>query len=123
MSSLDVKIHHRIFVVKIHLLHTHVRLKEKIIENYLINVPIQKDVGNALNIYFIEFCLNRDFHWHENMSSLDVRIHHRICVVQKHLLHTHVRLKEKVIENYLINVPIQKDVGNALNIYFIEFCL
>ena len=60
---------------------------------------------------------------HENMSSLDVRIHHRICVVKKHLLHTHVRLKEKFIENYLINVPIQKDAGNALNIYFIEFCL
>ncbi len=31
---------------------------------------------------------------------IDVRIHHRKCDAQKHLLHTHVKLKDKVINNY-----------------------
>ena len=29
--------------------------------------------------------------------------HHRICDAQKHLLHTHVKLKDKVINNYFTN--------------------
>ena len=43
---------------------------------------------------------NREFELQENLYSLHVRIHHRICDYQKHLLHTLVKLKEKTIENW-----------------------
>ena len=38
--------------------------------------------------------------WQQNVSSLDVRIHHRICDDQKHLLSTLVQLKKKIINDY-----------------------
>ena len=42
-----------------------------------------------------------------------MRIHHRIRDVQKHLLHTHIKLNEKVIDNYLIHVTIQQNIKNV----------
>ena len=42
-----------------------------------------------------------------------MRIHHRICDVQKHLLHRHIKLNEKVIDNYLIHVTIQQNIKNV----------
>ena len=38
--------------------------------------------------------LNREFQMEENLHSTDVRNHHRICDVQKHLLQGPVKLME-----------------------------
>ena len=41
----------------------------------------------------------RDLQSQQNEYSLDVRNHHRIWDAQKHLLHTLVKLKKKIIDN------------------------
>ena len=46
----------------------------------------------------------------QNVYTLDVRIHHRICDAQKHLLHTSVEVKLAIIDKFLINVRIKKKV-------------
>ena len=43
--------------------------------------------------------LNREFQMEENLHSKDVRNHHRICDVQKHLLQGQVKLMELPINN------------------------
>ena len=43
--------------------------------------------------------LNRDLQLQQNAYSLDVRNHHRIFDAQKHLLHTLVKLKKKIVDN------------------------
>ena len=48
--------------------------------------------------------------WQKNVESLDVRIHHRICDDQKHLLSTLVQLKKKIIDDYEINLAIENKV-------------
>ena len=48
--------------------------------------------------------------WQKNVESLDVRIHHRFCDDQKHLLPTLVQLKEKIIYDYEINLAIENKV-------------
>ena len=48
--------------------------------------------------------------WQKNVESLDVRIHHRICDDQKHLLSTLVQMKEKIIDTYKIILVIENNV-------------
>ena len=43
-----------------------------------------------------------------------MRIHHRIWDAQKHLLNTLVKLEEKFIDNYVIDVTIQQNVLNSV---------
>ena len=50
---------------------------------------------------------NREFKLLQNVYTLDVRIHHRICDAQKHLLHTFVKVKLEIIDNWAINVIIK----------------
>ena len=47
-----------------------------------------------------------------------MRIHHRICDDQKHLLSTLVQLKEKIIDGYKINMAIE---NKALMVYYTHF--
>ena len=62
----------------------------------------------------------RVFTFPQNVSSLDVRIHHRICDAQKHLLHTLVKQKKYIIENCIIYVTILRNVSILSNIFSIE---
>ena len=48
--------------------------------------------------------------WQQNVWSPDVRIHHRICDDQKHLLPTLVQLKKKIIDDYEITLAIENKV-------------
>ena len=48
--------------------------------------------------------------WQQNVQALDVRIHHRICDDQKHLLPTLVQLKKKIIDEYKINLAFENKV-------------
>ena len=57
------------------------------------------------------------------MYLLDVGIHHRICVVLEHLLHTLVKLNETFVGDHIINVTIQQNAENVFNIYSIQVSL
>ena len=48
--------------------------------------------------------------WQKDVDSLDVRIHHRICDDQKHLLSTLVQLKDKIIDTYKIILAIEDKI-------------
>ena len=50
----------------------------------------------------------------ENVYRLDVRIHHRISDVQKHLLDALVILHEKCIESNGINVTSQQKLKMSI---------
>ena len=47
-----------------------------------------------------------------------MRNHHRICDAQEHLLNTLVKLEEKFIDKYVIDVTIQQNVLNILKYLF-----
>ena len=49
----------------------------------------------------------RDWQSHQNLYSLDVRIHHRIWDDQKHLLHIRVKVKEKIIDYSALHLKIK----------------
>ena len=49
-----------------------------------------------------------------------MRIHHRICDVQKHLLQTLVKRLEKKIDIYVIDLGVKEIIKNVLNINLIE---
>ena len=53
------------------------------------------------------------------VSALDVRIHHRICDVQKHLLHSLVKLTKRLVCNFLIKLHDQQNFYIALDVYSI----
>ena len=57
------------------------------------------------------------------MYLLDVGIHHRICVVLEHLLHTLVTLNETFVGDHIINVTIQQIAENVFNIYSTQMIL
>ena len=48
--------------------------------------------------------------WQKKVESLDVRTHHRICDIQKHLLSTLVQMKEKIIDTYKMILVIENKV-------------
>ena len=98
VNSLDVRNHHRIWDAQKHLLHTLVKLKKKIVDNKMMNVRIQENVYIVSNIFPSTWVLNRDLQSEQNPNSLDVRNHHRIWDAQKHLLHTLVKLKKKIVD-------------------------
>ena len=52
-----------------------------------------------------------------------MRIHHTICVVLEHLLHTLVKLNETIVGEQIINVTIQQNAENVFNIYSIQVSL
>ena len=54
--------------------------------------------------------MNRDLEMHENFYSLDVRIHHSIWDVQKHLLQAHTKLKKSTLKIFCIDLAIQQRV-------------
>ena len=58
--------------------------------------------------------------WQQSIDSLDMRIHHRICDDQKHVLATLVQLKEKIIDTYKINLAIENKVFMVKNMYSIK---
>ena len=108
-----MRIHHIICDVQKHLLHTDIKLNENVIDNYLIHVTIQQNIKNV-----------------SKNSSNQVRLQQRLIFatkhvlnkcenssqnhdVQKHLLHTHIKLNEKVIDNYFIHVTIQQNIKNV----------
>ena len=49
-----------------------------------------------------------------------MRIHHRICDAQKHLLQTLVKRLEKLIDIYVIDLGMKEIITNVLNINLIE---
>ena len=49
----------------------------------------------------------RNLQYQENVYSLDVRINHRIWVVQKHLLLTLNKQSKMLIVNNTMGVPVQ----------------
>ena len=53
--------------------------------------------------------------------TLHVKIHHRICDAQKHLLQTLVKRLEKLSDINVIDLGMYEIVENVLNINLIEF--
>ena len=51
--------------------------------------------------------LKRDFQSQKWLHPLDVRIHHRICDDQKHLLHIRVKVKERMIDYSALHLKIK----------------
>ena len=52
--------------------------------------------------------MNKDIKMHENLSPLDVIIHHRICDVSKHLLQARNKQKKSSLYMYSMDVVIQQ---------------
>ena len=78
-------------------------------------------IKNVLNINLIE-CRTQQRPADPNKSYiLHVKIHHRICDAQKHLLQTLVKRFEKFIDIYVIDLGVKEIIKNVLNINFIEF--
>ena len=120
VSSLDVRIHHRICDAQKHLLHTLVKPKKYIIENCIIYVTILRNVSIFQTSFPSKRNFRRVFKFPQNVSSLDVRIHHRICDAQIHLLNTLVKQYKYIIENCIIYVTILRNVSILSNIFSIE---
>ena len=57
--------------------------------------------------------IKRDLQSQQNVCSIDVRNHHRIWDAQKHLLLTLLRIKEKFLPIFIMNVIIQENVENV----------
>ena len=66
----------------------------------------------------MEVTLERRLEVQQKVYSLHVRNHHRICDAQEYLLNTLVKLEEKFIDNYVIDVTIQQNVLNILKYLF-----
>ena len=66
----------------------------------------------------MEVTLKRRLAVQQKVYSVDVRNHHRIWDAQKHLQLTLDGLKEKFIDNFIINVKIQQNVLNRLKHIF-----
>ena len=86
-------------------------------------MTIQQNAENVFNIYSIQVILQQRLSVATKMYLLDVRIHHRICVVLEHLLHTLVKLNETIVGEQIINVTIQQNAENVFNIYSIQVSL
>ena len=120
VSSLDVRIHHGISDAQKHILHTLVKPKKYIIENCIIYVTILRNVSIFQTSFPSKRNFRRVFKFPQNVSSLDVRIHHRICDAKKHLLHTLVKRKKYICENCIIYMTILSNVSILSNIFSIE---
>ena len=119
--TLHVKIHHRICDAQKHLLQTLVKRFEKFIDIYVIDLGVKEIIKNVLNINLIE-CRTQQRPADPNKSyTLHVKIHHRICDAQKHLLQTLVKRFEKFIDIYVIDLGVKEISKNVLNINLIEF--
>ena len=66
----------------------------------------------------MEVTLERRLAVQQKVYSVDVRNHHRICDAQEYLLNTLVKLEEKFIDKYVIDVTIQQNVLNILKYLF-----
>ena len=84
------------------------------------NVSIEKNVYIVSNIFSIDVSPQQRLAVAANAFSLDVRNHHRICDAQKHLLHTLLKLKKKIIDNYMMNKRIEENVYIVSNIFSID---
>ena len=119
--TLHVKIHHRICDAQKHLLQTLVKRLEKLIDIHVIDLGVKEIIKNVLNINLIE-CRTQQRPADPNKSyTLHVKIHHRICDAQKHLLQTLVKRLEKLIDIHVIDLGVKEIIKNVLNINFIEF--
>ena len=78
-------------------------------------------VENVSNINWIKMRIQWRPADPQNVYTLDVRIHHRICDAQKHLLQTLVKRLEKLSDIYVIDLGVKEISKNVLNINFIEF--
>ena len=78
-------------------------------------------VENVLNINFIEFRTQQRPADPNKSYTLYVKIHHRICDAQKHLLQRLVKRLEKLSDIYVIDLGMKEIIKNVLNINFIEF--
>ena len=112
--------HQRILDAQKHLLHTLLKLNKKIIDNYTMNMSIERNVYIVSNIFSIDVSPQQGLEVAANAYSLDVRNHHRICDAQKHLLHTLLKLKKKIIDNYMMNKRIEENVYIVSNIFSID---
>ena len=63
---------------------------------------------------------NRDLQSQQNANSLDVRNHLRIWDAQRHLLHTFVKVRKKIVDNYMMNVKIEENFYIVSNIFSID---
>ena len=119
--TLHVKIHHRICDAQKHLLQTLVKRFEKLIDIYVIDLDVKEIIKNVLNINLIECRTQQRPADPNKIYTLHVKIHHRICDAQKHLLQTLVKRLEKLIDIYVIDLGMKEIIKNVLNINFIEF--
>ena len=87
----------------------------------MIDLGVKEISKNVLNINLIE-CRTQQRPADPNKRyTLHVKIHHRICDAQKHLLQTLVKRFEKFIDIYVIDLGVKEIIKNVLNINFIEF--
>ena len=83
-------------------------------------MSIERNVYIVSNIFSIDVSPQQGLEVAANAYSLDVRNHHRICDAQKHLLHTLLKLKKKIIDNYMMNKRIEENVYIVSNIFSID---
>ena len=115
-----MRIHHRICDAQKHLLQTLVKRLEKLIKIYVTDLGVKEIIKNVLNINFIEFRTQQRPAGPNKSYTLHVKIHHRICDAQKHLLQTLVKRLEKLIDIYVIDLGVKGIIKNVLNINLIE---
>ena len=116
----DVRIHHRFWVAQKHLLQALSKLMEKLINLYFIDTTLQKSLYNVSHINHIDERICRELQNQLKAYLVDVRIHHRIWVAQKHLLQALSKLMEKFINRSFIDMTLQKSLYNVSHINHID---
>ena len=118
--QLHVRIHHRLLDAQKHLLPTPVKLKIMIFDNSIISLTNQQNVFIISKSISSTCDFSRGWHLQQNDHQLHVRIHHRFCDAQKHLLPSLVKLKKMIFDNNIISLTVQQNVFIISNIYSID---
>ena len=99
ISSVAVRFHHRICDTQKHLLQVIVKLMEEIHSqdtSLELVLEVITNLQMLKKIYFIGMRILQGVVDSENITSIDVRFHHRICDAQKHLVYGNGKLMEEI---------------------------
>ena len=108
--SVDMRFHHRFWDAQKHLLQALSKLMEKFINRTFIDMTLQKRLYNVSHINHIDERICMDLQKQLKAYLVDVRIHHRIWVAQKHLHQALSKLMEKLFKRSFIDMTPQKSL-------------
>ena len=108
--SVDVRFHHRFWDAQKHLLQALSKLMEKFLNRTFIDMTLQKRLYNVSLINHIDERICRDLQKQLKAYSVDLRIHHRIWVAQKHLHQALSKQMEKLFKRSFIDMTPQKSL-------------